>query len=213
MTDAASPNRWSGGGRPSPSDYDRRWERLAAGGVDVHGEAGLVASYNPATVLDAGCGTGRVAIELARRGIDVVGVDLDPGMLAMARVKAPGLTWIAGDLATVALGRTFEVIVAAGNVMLFVAPGSEGDVLAALATHLAPGGRLVAGFSLTGDGLDTGRYDELAGAAGLAFEDRWSTWDRSPFHPGATYAVSVHRAPPHDRERPAAAVGSPGAPT
>jgi ubiquinone/menaquinone biosynthesis C-methylase UbiE len=55
-------------------------------------------------VLDAGCGTGRVAIELARRGIEIVGVDIDPGMLGSARRKAPELTWIEADLATVTVG-------------------------------------------------------------------------------------------------------------
>ena len=47
-------------------------------------------------VLDAGCGTGRVAIELARRGIEVVGVDADPDMLERARRRAPQLDVGAG---------------------------------------------------------------------------------------------------------------------
>ncbi|MDQ1398226.1 MAG: hypothetical protein QOK20_158, partial [Acidimicrobiaceae bacterium] len=48
--------------------YQRRFDELASGGQDVHGEAAFVMALTPATVLDAGCGTGRVAIELARRG-------------------------------------------------------------------------------------------------------------------------------------------------
>ncbi|MFM2071639.1 MAG: hypothetical protein RLZZ623_1902, partial [Actinomycetota bacterium] len=52
---------------------------------DAHGEADCIAAFGPATVLDAGCGTGRVAMELHRRGIDVVGVDLDADMLERAR--------------------------------------------------------------------------------------------------------------------------------
>jgi 2-polyprenyl-3-methyl-5-hydroxy-6-metoxy-1,4-benzoquinol methylase len=71
--------------------YDERFRRLAESGGNPHGEADLVASYKPATVLDAGCGTGRVAIELARRGIAVLGVDADPDMIAAARSKAPEL--------------------------------------------------------------------------------------------------------------------------
>ena len=70
------------------AEYQRRFDELAASGVDVHGEATFVAAYGPATVLDAGCGTGRVAIELARRDIEVVGVDTDPSMLAEARAKS-----------------------------------------------------------------------------------------------------------------------------
>ena len=62
------PNRWLAGDRPRGHDYDRRFEQLAADGRDMHGEAALVDSYGPMSVFDAGCGTGRVAIELSRRG-------------------------------------------------------------------------------------------------------------------------------------------------
>ena len=114
--------RWHQSDVPRGADYDRRFEDLAATGMDMHGEAALVASYRPATVLDAGCGTGRVAIELARRGHDVVGVDVDPSMLDSARAKAPALTWVEADLTDPSfdLGRTFDVVVMAGNVLIFV---------------------------------------------------------------------------------------------
>src|ERR1700722_9452309 len=110
--------------------------------MDMHGEAALVASYMPATVLDAGCGTGRVAIELSRRGHDVVGVDQDPAMLEVARRKAPQLSWVEGDLSDPGLDlrRRFDLVVAAGNVLIFVSPGTEGAVLATMARHLAEGG-------------------------------------------------------------------------
>src|SRR5580692_530703 len=163
--------------------------------MDMHGEAALVASYRPATVLDAGCGTGRVAIELSRLGHDVVGVDVDGAMLEAARAKAPDLTWIEGDLTHPALdlGRTFDLVVMAGNVLIFVPTGTEGQVIANAARWLAPGGRLVAGYSLRPGGLDPIRHDALAAAAGLELEDRWSTWDRRPYTPGDAYAVAVHR--------------------
>ena len=51
------------------------------------------------SVLDAGCGTGRVAIELARHGVDVVGVDVDASMIGEARRRAPELEWVEADLA------------------------------------------------------------------------------------------------------------------
>ena len=54
---------------------------MAASGQSIHGEAEFLLGYGPESVLDAGCGTGRVAIELERRGIDSVGVDLDRKML------------------------------------------------------------------------------------------------------------------------------------
>lgn len=149
------------------------------------------ARHPGAAVLDAGCGTGRVAIELARRGYSVCGVDIDPSMLDQARRKAPGLDWRLGDLATVDLGWQFDVIVLAGNVMLFVGTGCEGPVLANLARHLAQGGLIVDGFQLR-YGLDLEDYDRLAAQAGLALRARWATWDRQPWTPGVNYAVSVH---------------------
>jgi SAM-dependent methyltransferase len=188
-------NRWMSGDVPRGPDYDRRFEVLAAGGRDMHGEAALVDSYGPTSVLDAGCGTGRVALELHRRGHEVVGVDLDPSMLQVAREKAPQLTWLEGDLADPDLlpGRQFGAVVLAGNVLVFLTPGTEGQVLANVARLLAVGGRAIAGYTLRRGGFDVAAHDALAGANGLEIEARWSTWDREPFGPESTYAVSVHR--------------------
>jgi SAM-dependent methyltransferase len=190
------------GDAPRGAQYDRRFDELAASGVEMHGEADLVDSYlmdsfGPTSVLDAGCGTGRVAIELNRRGRRVVGVDMDPSMLEVARRKAPHVLWVEGDLADphLVVDGPFDVVVLAGNVLIFVAPGTEGDVVANMASHLAPGGRLISGYSLRPDTLSVAVHDELAAHAGLVLEDRWSTWDRLPFDERCTYAVSVHRRP------------------
>lgn len=180
-------------------EYQARFDRLAADGVDVHGEAALVASFGPATALDAGCGTGRVAIELARRGIEVVGVDVDASMLATARTLAPDLDWIEADLATFDLGPArrdhFDVAVLAGNVMIFVQPGTHAAVIAHVAGHVRrDGGLLVAGFQLQPGGYTLADHDANCAATGLSLVHRWSTWDRQPFDAaGADYAVSVHR--------------------
>jgi len=186
-------NRWLEGSVVRGGEYDERFARLAAQGHDVHGEANLVASLGRRSVLDAGCGTGRLAIELARRGLGVVGVDLDAEMLAVARDKAPLIRWVEADLVDVDLGCTFDGVVAAGNVMIFLTPGTEGAVLANLARHLEHDGLLVTGFSLLKDGLALDTYDHLAADAGLEAVERWATWDRAPWDPGADYAVSVHR--------------------
>lgn len=182
-----------------PDDYDAGFAALAGSGQDVHGEAAFVESLGGHSVLDAGCGTGRVAVELARRGIDVVGTDRDRAMLAAARAKAPEVEWVLGDLATVTIAdavgatRLFEVAVMAGNVMIFVDRGSEGQVLANVARHVSPGGLVVAGFQLARGKLTLDEYDDLAGEAGLVLAERWSTWSREPFTPPGDYAVSVHR--------------------
>lgn len=170
-------------------DYQRRFDDLAATGADVHGEAAFVRAYEPATVLDAGCGTGRVGIELARHGIEVVGVDVDASMLATARTRAPGITWVESDLAELDLGRVFDVVVMAGNVPLFTAPGTEAALVAGVARHV--GRLLVAGFSLD-RGYTVADYDKHAAAAGLSLVERFATWDREPFK-GGDYAVSVHK--------------------
>jgi SAM-dependent methyltransferase len=189
-------NRWlaeTGGDRGR--SYDERFTELAASGADVHGEADLCASLvQPGSrVLDAGCGTGRVATELARRSYDVVGVDLDPSMLGVARSQAPRLRWLQADLAMLdAEIGPFDLVLLAGNVMIFLTPGTEEAVLSRLATVLRPGGLLVAGFSLLPDRLDLPAYDAAAAAAGLEPVDRWATWDCRPYA-GGDYAVSVHR--------------------
>ena len=191
-------NRWQRSDAPRGDDYDARWRSLAAAGQNVHGEADLVEALlresGGASVLDAGCGTGRVAIELADRGLAVTGVDADLGMLGAARAKAPRLRWIEADLADLGatLPQRFDLILLAGNVMIFLEPGSEARVLSALAGRLTPDGLLVAGFSIRPRRLPLERYDELAAGAGLVPVARWATWDREPFA-GGDYAVSVHR--------------------
>ena len=181
---------------PRGDAYQDRFDALAAAGTDVHGEATFVRAYQPSLVLDAGCGTGRVAIELARHGIDVIGVDVDAAMLQTARTRAPALDWRLADLATFTLDRDdVDVGVLAGNVLLFVAPGTEPAVVANVTRTLRDGGRLVAGFQ-----LEPGRYglDELdrdAAAAGLVLEGRWSTWGRDPHLDGDDYAVSTFIRP------------------
>ena len=149
--------------------------------------------FAPRSALDAGCGTGRVARELARRGVDVVGVDLDDDMLATARRRSPDLTWIQADLASLDLVRTFDVVVAAGNVLILLTPGTERAVLMNVARHLRPGGLLIAGFQLRREHLTLAEYDAVATAAGFEQVERWSTWDREPWRAESEYAVSLHR--------------------
>jgi hypothetical protein len=124
-------------------------------------------------------------------------------MLAIARRKAPHLLWYHGDLATIeitipgtsATQGLFDAIVMAGNVMIFLAPGTEAAVVANMARHLAPHGALVAGFQLIPGGVTLEQYDAFAREAGLKLVERWATWDRCPWSPTSDYAVSVHRRP------------------
>jgi SAM-dependent methyltransferase len=171
-------------------DLDEYEARFAVGAA-VHGEADFVASLTPASVLDAGCGTGRVAVELARRGIDVVGVDADPDMLSRASAKRPDLTWVLADLATVALERRFEVVVMAGNILPFAEPSARAAIVATCGGHLASGGRLVVGAGLQRGWPSVGELDAWASDAGLVLDARYGGWDRAPFD-GAGYALSLY---------------------
>ena len=177
----------------SPTDYDARWRYMEAAGANPHGEADLVFSYGPRSVLDGGCGTGRVAIELARRGLDVTGTDLDPDMIALARTKAPELTWVHADLSELDLPTRFDAVVLAGNVIPYVASDRRHAAVVACARHLAPGGRLIAGFQLQEGWPSLANYDRWCDSAGITLEARYATWDRDPFTDTDSYAVSVHR--------------------
>ncbi|MFI7386282.1 class I SAM-dependent methyltransferase [Streptomyces sp. NPDC049813] len=193
-------------GGTSGEEYATRFEALRRSGKDMHGEAALCSALVPAgaRVLDAGCGTGRVMIRLAELGYDCVGIDLDASMLDVARDRAPALPWFQVDLAAfdpAALGvaADFDLVVAAGNVLPLLAPGTEATVVDRLAAALRPGGLLVAGFGLDAahlpvpPALTLPEYDACCAAAGLERVDRFATWDAAPYD-GGGYAVSVHRA-------------------
>ncbi|MGZ4671626.1 MAG: class I SAM-dependent methyltransferase [Ilumatobacteraceae bacterium] len=175
-------------------EYYSRWRRLKDLGQSPHGEAEFIESCHPTSVLDAGCGMGRVAIELARRGIDVVGVDLDDDLLAYARRSQPSINWIHADLATMNLGRRFTMVAMAGNVMIFCRPSDRSRIIGTAAAHLDAGGLLVAGFELErgDDAVTLAGYDALCASCSFELAERWATWDRHPYE-GDAYAVSVHR--------------------
>jgi SAM-dependent methyltransferase len=175
-------------------EYHGRWARMEAEGRASHGEADLIESLRPSSVLDAGCGMGRVAIELDRRGIAVQGADLDPDLLAYAQADAPHLDWHLADLAAMRLADCFDLVAMPGNVMIFCRPDDRARIIHNLAAHLLPGGLLVAGFALErrADAITLDEYDAACAAAGLSLEARFATWEREPYG-GGDYAVSVHR--------------------
>ncbi|WP_345981395.1 class I SAM-dependent methyltransferase [Streptomyces sp. DSS69] len=201
-------DRWAEltGGEAGES-YARRFARLAASGQDVHGEATFCAALlEPgARVLDAGCGTGRIAIRLAELGHHCTGVDVDASMLAVARREAPAQEWLLGDLArtdTLGLEPDFDLVLAAGNVIPLLAPGTEAAVIGQLSAALRPGGLLVTGMGLDAAHLPLpeapfglAEFDGWCAGAGLTLRQRYATWGGDPYVPGGGYAVSVHARP------------------
>src|SRR5690606_26464210 len=169
---------------------------MAAEGQDLDGEARLVDAMVPrgARILDAGCGPGRLGGRLAELGHDVVGIDLDPALIAAAEQDHPGPDWRVGDLSTVdvaadGLAGSFDVVVSAGNVMTFLDPGTRRAVLANIAACLAPGGRAVIGFG-AGRGYEFDDFFADAAAVGLGEDLRLATWDLRPFDESADFLVA-----------------------
>ncbi|MCP3936958.1 MAG: methyltransferase domain-containing protein [Actinomycetia bacterium] len=183
---------------PDHSDwYIERFRTMAADGNDLDGEARLVDVMSPRSgrILDAGCGPGRVGGRLHELGHQVVGVDVDPVLIAAAEEDHPGPTWLAGDLAELDLPAAgisdpFDVIVVAGNVMTFLAPSTRGEVLRRLGMHLGDEGRILIGFG-AGRGYEFDEFTSDVEAAGLRFELELSTWDVRPFGEHDTFLVAV----------------------
>ncbi|PWR16774.1 SAM-dependent methyltransferase [Micromonospora sicca] len=199
----SKPTRWVTDTKPGHSQwYIDRFRRLAAEGADLAGEARLLDAMVPpgSRILDAGSGTGRVDAALAVRGHSVVGVDADPALVEAARADHPGPRWLVGDLAELDLAaqgeaEPFDAAVIAGNVLAFVAPGTEPAVLTRVAAHVRPDGIVVVGFG-TDRGYPLTDFDADAVAAGLRLEHRFATWDLRPWREDADFAVTVLRRPP-----------------
>ena len=179
--------------------YVRRFRDLAAQGADLVGEARLVDAMLPrrSRVLDAGCGPGRVGGWLAEVGHAVVGVDVDPVLIAAAVEDHPGPRWIVGDLAELDLPargirEPFDAIVSAGNVMAFLAPSTRGAVLERLRAHVAPEGRAVIGFG-AGRGYGFDEFLDDARATGWTPDLLLATWDLRPFTPDSDFLVAILR--------------------
>jgi SAM-dependent methyltransferase len=202
MSQRAAPTRWVTAHGPGHAQwYIERFRRMAAEGADLAGEARLMDAMltRQARVLDAGCGPGRVGAELAARGHTVVGVDADPELVDAAREDHPGPTWLVADLARLdlsALGEPepFDAAVVAGNVMPYVAGGTESLVLSRICAHLRGDGFVLVGFG-TDRGYALTDFDADARAAGLRLEHRFATWDLRPWRADAAFAVSVLRRP------------------
>jgi SAM-dependent methyltransferase len=179
--------------------YIQRWQDLAAQGMDLLGEARLVDAMlaRGSRVLDAGCGPGRVGAFLHEVGHEVVGVDVDPALVAAAEEDHPGPRWLVGDLAELdlpALGiaEPFDAIVSAGNVMTFLAPSTRGAVLRRFRAHVRPDGRAAIGFG-AGRGYEFADFLDDARAVGWEPDLLLSTWDLRPFTDDSDFLVAILR--------------------
>lgn len=115
--------------------FDREWldafaARMAGGG----------------RVVDLGCGPGHVTGHLAGRGVDVVGLDLSPRMIAQARRRHPGLRFETGDLTALARPATPWAGAVAYYSLIHFTPDQLTTVLTGISAALAPGAPLLVAF-------------------------------------------------------------------
>ena len=113
-------------------------------------------------VCDLGCGPGQVARYLHDRGVDASGLDLSPGMIAIARRLNPGLSFQVGDLRALPFADGTLAGLTAFYSIIHVPRGEVADALREMARVLRPGGRLLLTFHL---GSEVRRVDELWGEA------------------------------------------------
>lgn len=95
------------------------------------------------SALELGCGTGRVTIPMARAGIEMTGLDLVEGMLALAKAKAGSLpiTWVQADVRDFHLGRRFDLIFEPGAPFAHMLTiEDQRAFLARVREHLSPRG-------------------------------------------------------------------------
>jgi SAM-dependent methyltransferase len=197
------PTRWELGGSANDG-YGQKFAELVATGQDVDGEARLADTLLPrgARVLDVGSGMGRVSAALLGRGHHVVAVEPDPRLVAQSRRTYPEVDVLELDVRSLTRdelsgrGRPteFDLAVLVGNVMVFLAEGTERAVLEHVRGFLAPTGRVLVGFHVHG-GPHTarpyGRVDFVGDveASGLRVDLHAGSYELHP--PGGDYGVWV----------------------
>jgi SAM-dependent methyltransferase len=194
MPEVLPPTRWALGG-PKNAGYGERFADMVAQGADVVGEARLADAMvgRGARILDAGSGMGRIGAHLLAQGHRVTAAEPDPALVAQSRRTYPDLPVLPLEilaltpeaLAAAGAPTSYDLVVCVGNVVVFVAEDTEVAVLERLGSLLAPGGRILVGFHLTGGPASARSYapDDFvadAAAAGLRVDHRFGGYDLRP---------------------------------
>ncbi len=111
-----------------------------------------LAAKQPGPILELGCGTGRILIPLAQSGHTVVGLDNDPGMLALLKSHLPPLLShkplvIQADFTQFHLGRTFGLVLMPCNTYSTLSPEARRSTLVSVRAHFQPGGMFAVCFA------------------------------------------------------------------
>ena len=136
-------------------------------------------------VLDLACGTGRIAIALAKPGAVIVGLDAHAGMLARAAEKSRGLPirWVEGDMRDFVLSERFALVTMAGNAFqALLTDDDQRAMLACVQRHLKPGGRLA---------FDT-RNPRHSDLYGNEFETHWHDYPDEDGTPIEVWAKEIY---------------------
>ncbi|MFE4512790.1 class I SAM-dependent methyltransferase [Kitasatospora sp. NPDC056783] len=178
--------RWQEAG--NSGGFGKRFAELIAAGEDIDGEARLADTLLPrgARVLDAGAGMGRVAAALLKRGHDVVAIEPDEALVRQAREAYPGLPIEERDILDLGPGDgPFDLVVCVGNVIVFLAEGTERAALRAMRDVLGENGRILVGFHLQDPPPHARTYPATefeadVAAAGLRVDLRAGTYELHP---------------------------------
>ena len=141
--------------------------------------AAVLARHHPdaRTILDLGCGTARLLAQLHQQNLTGTGVDLQPHLIRWAQHAQPGLRLNVGDLRTVRLGSTYDVVICLGNTLSYL--HTDAELSAAFNTirvHSHPG-TVLAVATLTGTGRDSRSTSEITTSLGPATVATTSVWD------------------------------------
>jgi SAM-dependent methyltransferase len=168
-------------------------------------------------VLEIGCGTGRVLIPTARAGVEMVGLDLSPHMLAVCRRTLAGeppevqarVQLVDGDMRAFDLGRTFALVtIPFRPFQHLLTVDDQLSCLRSIAAHLADGGTLVLDLfnpSLEGlvqqaPGVEGGDEPEFAMADGRRVRRRHTTIAVNRFEQVNRFGLVYHITHPDGRE-------------
>jgi SAM-dependent methyltransferase len=192
---SARPTRWHEAG--ASRNFGKRFAELIAAGKDVDGEARLADTLLPrgARVLDAGAGMGRVTAALLQRGHDVLAIEPDAALARQARETYPGLPVEERDILDLRPeDGPFDLVVCVGNVIVYLAQGTERTALAAMRDVLGENGRILVGFHLQDPPPHARRYTAAEfeadlDAVGLNVDLRAGSYELHPAND--TYGVWI----------------------
>lgn len=126
----------------------RLYDRLFPGGEQAIDFYRAEADRQGGRVLELGSGTGAKLIPIASDGHPCVGLELSTNMLAEAQRKAEErgveVQWVRGDMREFDMGRTFDLVLIAGNSLLHLHEAEDlVDCFRSARRHLSPGARLI----------------------------------------------------------------------